>query len=376
MAVPDPVRPGQVLETELTVTNTGTSATSARVEARVPDGTEAFSQGLSNAAQCSATTLQCAPREIVRWNTSVIPAGASATVRMPPMVSNGTANGTLLRVIARAGDLGGAPTDGRDSVLSRTIVVDGATPFDLAVDESDDPIIGGQMLDYTLHYGRRAAMAATNAVLRLQLPPGVFFVSSADGGTQVADDVVEWELGGLQSGETGTRTATVVVDNLVEGTPLHARATLLDDGAPETEKRAEAVTTVGTPPLIYAVSAAADTVDAGSPITVSLSITNPRVGAVSNVSVEGIVPAESAGFLDNTTTGGGVCGPFSFNTCSPLTRVFWNVPSIGPGQTVTVTMSPPIRNDVPAGSVVRFVGRFQENISTPAQILTDSASVQ
>lgn len=374
--VPDPVRPGEVLETQLTVTNTGTNATSARVEARLPDGTDAFAASLSNAANCSATTLQCAPREIVRWTMPLIQPGSSATVRMPPIVSSGTANGTLLRLIARAGDLGGAPTDGRDSVLSRSIVVDGATPFDLELTESTDPIIGGQTMEYTLHYGRRAATPATAAVLRLQLPPGVFFVGSDDGGMQMGEDVVEWDLGALAAGETGSRTAQVVVDALLDGTPLRPRATISDGDDPATEKRAQAVTTVGAPALVYAVDVAPDSVAPGGSVVVSLSITNPRASAVSNVSVEGIVPFESPGFLDNTTTGDGRCGPFTFNTCAPLTRVGWNVPTVGAGQTATVTMTVPIRANVAAGTVVRFVGRFQENLSTPAQILGAAATVE
>ncbi|MDX2170208.1 MAG: hypothetical protein SF182_24265 [Deltaproteobacteria bacterium] len=377
VAIPDPVRQGQALETELTVTNTGASnLNGVRVEARLPDGVDAFSQGLLSGGSCSAITLQCAPRELARFTIPLIPPGQSSTVRLPPIVSNATPDGTLLRMIARAQDLGGAPTDGRDSVLAQTVVVDRQTPFDLALNESADPIIGGQTLDYDLYFGRVAATDATDAVLRLHLPPGVFFVSSEDGGMQVGDDVVEWNLGALAAGETGVRTVTVVVDALVEGTPLRAHASLRDGDDPTTEKRAEAVTTVGTPPLVFAVTAATDTVAPGGMVTVSLSVTNPRAGAVSNVSVEGIVPQESNGFLDNTTTGGGACGPFSFNTCAPLNRVIWNIPTVSPGQTVTVTMKPPIRADIDPGSVVRFVGRFQENISTPPQVLTDAVTVE
>jgi hypothetical protein len=376
VAIPDPIRQGQSLETELTITNTGASnLNGVRVEARLPDGVDSFSQGLLSGGSCSAITLQCSPREMARFTIPLIPPGQSSTVRLPPVVSNATQDGTLLRMIARAQDLGGAGTDGRDSVLAQTIVVDGQTPFDLAVNESADPIIGGQTLDYDLYFGRAAATDATDAILRLRLPPGVFFVSSADGGVQVGDDLVEWELGALQAGETGVRTVTVVVDALIEGSPLRAHATLIDGDDATTEKRAEAVTTVGTPPLIFDVSAAADTVAPGGMVVVSLSVTNPRASAVSNVSIEGIVPFESSGFIDNTTTGGGVCGPFSFNTCAPLNRVIWNIPTVNAGQTVTVTMKPPIRNDIDPGSVVRFVGRFQENISTPPQILTDAVTV-
>jgi hypothetical protein len=69
---PDPVKPGQTLGVELTVTNTGASGINGlRIEARMPDGVDAFSQGSSAGASCSAVTLQCAPRDVVRFTIAV-----------------------------------------------------------------------------------------------------------------------------------------------------------------------------------------------------------------------------------------------------------------------------------------------------------------
>ncbi len=370
---PDPVRRGEVLETQLTVTNTGAANISgARLDVFMPGGTDPFFASLSNGAICSNVTLQCAPREIARWNSSPIPSGGSSTVRFGPIVSAATADGTLLRLHARAGDQG---QTSRDSVISRTIVVDGQTPFDLAVNESADPIIPGQILTYTLHFGRRAATEASDAVLRLQFPTGTFFVSSADGGVQVEDDVVEWELGPLAAGEEGSRQVNVVVDSLLEGTPLQARATIQDGDDATSRKRAEAVTTAGTPALVFSVGAAPDPVLPGGTVTVSLAVTNNSASTLMNLSVEGIVPPEANTLLDSATTGGGVCGASPPNSCTPRTRILWNIPSITPGQTVTVTMPPVIRANVPPGTVVFFVGRFQQNISTPPIIATDSVTV-
>jgi hypothetical protein len=114
----------------------------------------------------------------------------------------------------------------------------------------------------------------------------------------------------------------------------------------------------------------------GGAVTVSLTVTNNTAGVLSNISVEGIVPSESNGFLDNTTTGMGVCGPFSFNTCASRQRVIWNIPTLAAGETVSVTMPPPLRADLPPGRVVRIVGRMQQNISTPPLIAATSVTVQ
>lgn len=376
LALPDPIRPGEVLETELTVHNTGSgNLNGTRIDIRMPENVETFPQALSSGGGCSAITLQCAPRDVARFNTTTVPPGQSLSVRVPPRIAPSTPAGTLLRLLTRVVDRGGAATQGRDSLLTRTIVVDPAAPFDLALTESADPTLPGQTMDYTLHFGRVAATDAADAVLRLHLPPGVFFVSSDDGGTAVGDDLVEWDLGALAANSGGSRTATVVVDALAEGSPLRALATLSDGDDPTTEKRAQAVTTVGTPGLIYEMSATPDPGAPGAPVTVSLSITNPRAARVNNISVEGYVPPESPGFVDNTTTGLGVCGAFSFNTCGPRARVIWTV-DVNAGATVTVTMPPPLRADLPPGSVVRFIGRFQENISAPPQFITTAVAVE
>ncbi len=374
---PDPVRPGDVLDAELTVTNSGASALPGlRIEARLPDGVDAFSQGSAAGATCSPFTLMCAPREVVRFTVGGgVPAGGSATVRIPPIVSASTAGGTLLRLQMRAMDLSGNPLQGRNAVLSRSVVVASARSFDLALNATPDPVTPGQMLTYTLHYGRLAAGGATAAMLHLQLPPNVFFISATDGGVAVGDDGAEWALGTLAAGEEGSVELTAVVDAVLPGTALHARAALRDADDEASEVRAEVVTVAGTSPLAFAISATPDPVQHGHALTVSLSVTNNGASTVGNLSVEAVVPAEANTVVDNTTTGGGLCGPFSFNNCTPGTRIGWTIPSVSPGQTVTVTMPPTIRVDVPAGTVVRLVGRLQSALGAAPIFATTAVTV-
>ena len=199
----------------------------------------------------------------------------------------------------------------------------------------------------------------------------MFFVSATGGGAAVGDDAAEWALGALAAGEEGEVELTAVVDAVTPGTALHALATLRDGDDATTEQRAEAVTTAGTSPLAFVISATPDPVQHGHALTVSLAVTNNGASAVGNLSVEGIVPLEANTLVDNTTTGGGVCGPFSFNNCPPGTRIGWTIPVVNPGQTVTVTMPPTIRADVPAGTVVRLVGRLVASLGgAPVQAST------
>lgn len=372
-ANPDPVRPGEVLETQLTVTNVGsTNLNGIGFEARMPENTDAFFASLSSGASCSAQTLQCAPREVVRWTIPQVPPGGAATVRVPPIVTAGTPDGTLLHLFARAADIGG----GRNAVISRTFTVATDPPFALALTDSIDAVIPGHMVTYTVHYGRLADVAAVAAVLRVDLPPSVFFVSASDGGTALGDHAAEWDLGAIAPGEGGSRQLTAVVDTVPLGTPLHAVATIRDGEDASSAARANVVTAAASAILALSVTAAPDPVQPGAPVTVSLSVTNTGSATVANVSVEGIVPPEANAFQDTTTTGGGICGPFGSNACAPRQRVLWTIASIGAGQTVTVTMPPTIRANVAPGSVVRFVGRLQQNISTPPVVASDAVTVQ
>ncbi len=373
---PDPVRPGEVLETELTVTNTSTSFIAARIEARVPDGTDSFATALSERAACSAVTLQCAPRSVVRWSTGIIPAGSSVSVRMPPKVGASVEQGKPLRLHAIAYvDFAGA-TAGRNASISRTVVVDGGTPFDLALTDGNDPVPAAQMFDYTIDFGRVAASEASDAKLRLELPTGVFLISASDGGEGVGDDLVEWDLGTIAAGAGGRRQATVIVDELPAGTPLRARAAIVDESEPTIEKRAYAATNVNAEALIVESSTSAATVAPGAMFTVSFSITNTGPTAVNNTLFEGIVPPEVMAFNDNTTTGGGRCGAFTFNACNPLARVLFPIPTIGAGQTVTLTMPPVVRADIEPGTVVRTVGWFRESVNTGSVLTVASVRVE
>jgi len=371
----DPARRGEAVQTIFTVTNNGAGNFNPfRLEARLPEGIDAFPQSLLSSASCQSS-LQCPPRSVARWTMPSLQAGGSGAVLMSPIVSQAMAEGTLLRLHGRiSGFVGGIGGD-RNAVISRTVVVGGATPFDLAVTDSIDPIIPGQMFAYTLHYGRPGAGGATEAVLGIELPPGVFVVDADDGGVQDGDSAVDWELGALAAGASGQRTLTVIVDALPAGTPLRAHATIRDSADTASAKRADVVTTTGSPALELTVSTNVTTVAVGSPVIVSLSVTNTTAAPINNITLEGIVPPEANAFFDNTTTGGGVCGPFSFNSCEPRSRVLWPIATVGAGQSVTVTMSPVIRAGTAPGRVVRAVGRLQQSISVPPVLAVGAVSV-
>jgi uncharacterized repeat protein (TIGR01451 family) len=250
----DPIRPGEIMEVQLTATNASAGALGGlTIQARVPESTETFPEGRSNGAACLAGNMQCAARSIAQWNIGALAPGEGGSVRMPPQVSMSTADGTLLRVLARAFVGGAGATRGRNALLSHTIVTDNEAPFDLAVTAPGDHVVAGQMLTYTLHFGRPAATDAVDALLRMELPPGVFFSSATGGGMLVGDSTVEWDLGTVAAGTGGMRQATVIVDSfVVAGTALRGRGTIAGAAG---EARAHVVTNVNAPTLVFSLDA-------------------------------------------------------------------------------------------------------------------------
>lgn len=373
---PNPIRKGEALETELTTTNAGSNFEGIRVESIVPFGTDAFPRGLSNNASCTSAIVagNCIPGEPVQWVANA-GQGQPSVYRMPPTVSSSTTDGSALRVRTRAG---GGNGQGRTVILNRTVIVDNDAPFDLAVDDSVDPIGPGQMLNYTIHFGRRAAMASGPTTLRFELPAGAILAAVSDDGMPVGDDAVEWDLGDVGGGDGGVRTVGVLVDSLQpNGSLLRGRAVLVDGTDASSTKYEDVVTAVQSQQaLAFTLSAQPDPVQPNHAVTVSLSITNNGASTVSNQVIEGIVAPEVNPFQDTATTGGGVCGAFSSNTCANLARVIWLVSSVAPGQTVTVTMPPVVRANIPSGAVIRFVGWMQQLNGTNPRLAVGSVLAQ
>lgn len=71
--------------------------------------------------------------------------------------------------------------------------------------------VAGETIDYVITYRNTGDVTGTAAVLRDTLPYGLSFVSASDGGTQTTFGVVEWNLGDVAPGQSGTRTMTAQI---------------------------------------------------------------------------------------------------------------------------------------------------------------------
>ena len=117
---PENSLPGDTLSVNYTVNNTTTLDRAGIVlQAVVPEYVNSFSETLvTNGGTCPGTT--CEPREIITWNLGILPANASDTVSIPPVISSGGSApplGTLIRLFALVEDPTGAQSPSEDFVL-------------------------------------------------------------------------------------------------------------------------------------------------------------------------------------------------------------------------------------------------------------------
>ncbi len=102
----DPIRPGEQLNTRLTVTNVSNSViTGVVVELLYPGSVDALRDVLlSDGGDCTLLLIanQCNNREVVFWNVGILGPGRGAVVFLGPRPSNNVPDGALIRLQARA----------------------------------------------------------------------------------------------------------------------------------------------------------------------------------------------------------------------------------------------------------------------------------
>jgi uncharacterized repeat protein (TIGR01451 family) len=201
---PDPVQPNETLQTSLTVGNTsGSTLFGVTLKLRYNEWLNGLSNSfISDGGTCPGSN-QCNDNEFLTWTLGNLAPGASVTVTLPPVVWGGTPEGTLVSFDAEVSEDGGTV-----AMASRSVVVQKIPVFDIAVDESLNPVAPDQVLTYTISYANRSAVSTTNTQLSFPLPAGVSFVSASGGGTFNAG-VVQWDLQTFPAKKGGRKTVTV-----------------------------------------------------------------------------------------------------------------------------------------------------------------------
>lgn len=356
--VPDPAEQNELVTGTVTVANHGAIALEdVTVEVTLPQGlANFFLIDVSGApAECVGvfTAGSCSLGEALEWTIGTLAAGAGVTLTMPPVLGASVAPGTVITFEARARDGGNLEAGARESVR-----VAGTRLLDLAIEDDVDPSAAGDEIQYRLSYGNIGVVTASNITLRVPVPDGATFNGALDGGLLVGD-AVEWDLGTLTPGQTGTREMWIGASpSLIDGSVISVEARIDDDSATRTRAAADTRIETGVP-LALTMELHPDPAKSDETVVGVLTATNVGDATITGVEVEVILPQEHGEFpLVETSGGTAAClGTFTSTTCAAGERLVWTVGDLAPGAGVTLSMPARMAAGLTPGSIATFAGR-------------------
>lgn len=330
VASPDPIRPGETLDLEITVDNTSPfDRTGVEVRLEVPDDVASLSNALYKGACAS---VSCTAGERAIFDVGTLPAGRGRSFTMPFQIANDVEDG-----VVTVFDVDISDSTGEYRQASATIATDAEREFELSLSEKIDPLVPDGSVDYVLSYGILDTSAGSpDATLRLPVPANTSFVEATEGGALVGDSV-QWSLGALNPGESGEVRARFTVDPALDlGEIVRAEAQLDDTSGREVRydvaSRVEAEV-----PLELEVSVSPDPALPDERLEVELTVTNRGPFDRSGVEVALEIPDDLRD-LSNALFDG-ACPSVS---CDVRERAIFDVGllPVGEGRTYTLPFQP------------------------------------
>jgi len=344
IASPDPARPQEVLDVELTVTNRGTfDRTDIVLRLEFPDDMDFLSNSLFDGT-CPSTG--CLQGQRATFDVGTLPPGEGRSFTMPMQVDVDVLDGTTIAIETEATDSTGVYRD-----ASTSLAVDDTRNLDLALVESDEPLAPGDTITYTMTFGTFLdGGGALGTRLEFEIPDGTLLISVSDGGL-VADGVVSWAVGGLNPGAGGDRSVLVQIDPALEpATIIEAEARFDDVSSPVEEVRFEEATRIGNPsPFDVDLDIAQFFALPNTTLDLVVSVTNRSAFDRSGVVLRVETP-EGLEFLPN----GQFAGSCPSTGCLTRERAVFNIAVLAVGETVSFTMPYVIDDAARAGTVINF----------------------
>ena len=336
------------------MTNRGPDeAVQVKVTMPIPGG---LTGGCVRLSDDVATPGGCFTGRDIVWTLDTLPAGTSRTVQASFDAVTSLADGTILPAAASVVDAAGSRARADVSTIFHTTA---ASPLVLALTKSADPVLVGDDLEYGLRFGNESAAAVLDAQLTLTLPPGTTALD-LDGGTKTGD-TVSWSLGTLDAGETGAHVVRVRIDDAGTGDPLVrlARA-MLTGGAAATSASVLALVEPAAP-LALDMSIDSDPAKPNQLVTYQLKVTNN--GADDSVQVQLRMPIPNGISNCGTQSDGGTLP----SGCFAGRDALWELGTLSPGASRSVTFALRVRNTAPAGSVVAATSRVEDAAGSRAR---------
>ncbi len=325
-ANPDPVGSGEVLDTQITVSNP-TTAVSGNLTLRVLWPAElSFSPVATGGGGCPGS---CDTGEYLFWDLGPLGPGVSQTVSFNENADSGLVDGRLLPLEVELFE-GSLPARN----VSRTVLVQTDSPLEIFVDPSTDPVASGGTLVYEVVYGNAGSATAENAVLSLAIPAATQFRSATGGGVS-SGGTVTWNLGSFPPNTGGRQRVEVEVDPLVDGTLLTVDSATLSGeiNFQSRESRASAVSRVDAASLELTSTVSPNPVADGELLNTQITIDNPTGSVSGNLSLRVLWPAELS--FSPVVVGGGSCP----GSCDTGEYLFWDLGPLGPGASTAVSFN-------------------------------------
>jgi uncharacterized repeat protein (TIGR01451 family) len=235
--------------------------------------------------------------------TFPVPASAAATVQ------------TFARFRLDQG--GGLSFDGLapdGEVEDYEVAIDTQADLSITKTDSDDPVLAGNNLTYTVTVSNAGPSDAQNVVVTDTLPAGVTFVST-NGCAEDPNGVPTCGLGNIAAGGSAQYTITVTVDSSTTGTITNSATVASDttdlNGGNDTATEQTTVNTEAD--LSIAKMDTDDPVLAGSNLIYTLTVTNNGPSDAQNVVVTDTLPGGTA-YVSNTDSC--IEGPAGTLTCT------------------------------------------------------------
>ena len=340
-ASPDPVLAGESITYTLTVSNAGPSPSAGSTITDVLPPGAAFNAG-SSSATCSESggTVTCTVGAIAVGGS----AGVTVVVDVDPSVALGA---TLTNAATVTGD-DADPNSTNDSG-DTTVTVDTEADLSIVKIDSIDPVLAGNGLSYTVTVTNNGPSDAQLVAMSDTLPAGVNYVSvvPSTGSCTFLAGVVDCAFGTVAPGASVSAVIAVVVpSDTASGTTLTndaSTSTTTTDPTVANDSTSEETTVATSADVSIAKTDSTDPVNAGDPLTYTLTVDNAGPSDALMVVASDTLPAEVT-YGSSSTSQGSCSEAGGVVTCALGTIVS--------GGSVTITINVIVDSDVADGSTI------------------------
>ena len=352
---PNPVQPSETVQTDLAVTNIGSSELiGVTLQMRFPEFSNTlFNAAISDGGICPGGS--CTSNEFVTWDIGNLQAGTGATVTLPPVVAASANELDLITFNAKATESGG-----QEAVASSSVAVESEPAFDIAIDDYVDPVSQGDSFEYIISYSNRSFETAFDTMLRFPLPEGTAFMNASGGGMLDAGAVV-WDLQTFPAQQSGRQNVTVLVGaGIPSGTILKVDAATIAGEVNLFGQSSSAMASTrveSTVPFSLAVETNPNPVEPGKSIQIDLSVANHGASPLFNVTLQMRFPEFLNTLFNANISNGGICPGGS---CTANELVTWDLGNLSPGAGTTVSLAPVAATAAPELELITFNAKATE----------------